>query len=86
MTAQPTFDQAPDRQPGRCRPPRSIGAAVVAVLYVVMLVAAPWIVRFAPAPDRSVITVSQVAAAIAGPRCATAPESGRGCESPARGR
>ncbi|MFO1415522.1 MAG: hypothetical protein U1F10_16790 [Burkholderiales bacterium] len=86
MTAHPAFAPDSDDRPARCGPRRSFGAAVVAAIYLALLVATPWIVRFAPAPDRSVITVSQVAHEVAAPRCATAPESGRGCEAPARGR
>jgi hypothetical protein len=78
MTAllPPTLDS--DRRPAFPRAPRrTVGQALVAVLYVLLVVASPWLVRFAPAPDRMVAVATRDSLTM--PRCATAPESGVAC-------
>jgi hypothetical protein len=66
-------------------PRRTIGATLVAALYVALLVCSPLIVRFAPDPDRSLAVATQATDPIDLPRCVAAPEFGRGCDLATRG-
>jgi len=79
---QPTAIETP--RPLRCplsrAPHRTIGATLVAALYVAMVVCSPLIVRFAPDPDRSLAVATQAGASIDLPRCVAAPEFGRSCD------
>jgi hypothetical protein len=61
-------------------PQRSIGTKIVACLYVLLLVCSPFLVRYAPDPDRSILAAAHATADIDAPRCATAPEFARSCE------
>jgi hypothetical protein len=66
-------------------PRRSIGATLVAGLYVLLLLSSPFIVRFAPDPDQAVVVAaSDVGMPIDPPRCAAAPEFGQPCDLAAR--
>lgn len=53
---------------------------VVVVLYAMLVLAAPLIVRYWPDPD-SLQVASPAYAAVAAPRCAQPPESGLACPS-----
>lgn len=86
MTAQPTLSPVPALRPMHWHVRGSLGTTLVAALYVLLLVASPLLVRFAPLPDHALVTATQVADPVASPRCATAPEFGYTCVSPARGR
>ena len=86
MTAQPALDPVPELRPMRWHVRDSLGTKLVAAIYLALLVASPLLVRFAPVPDHTVVVATQVTDPVAGPRCATAPEFGRACEAPARGR
>lgn len=85
MTAQPALDPAPELRPMHWHMRGSLGTRLVAAIYLLVLLASPLLVRFAPMPDLALATATQVTDPVAGPRCATAPEFGHACESPARG-
>ena len=85
MTAQPALDPTPALRPVHWQTRGSLGTTFVAALYVLLLVASPLLVRFTSVPDPSLATAIQVTDPVAGPRCATAPEFGRACVSPAKG-
>lgn len=86
MTTEPTLASRPASRPLRWHMRGSLGTTLVAALYVVLVAVSPLLVRFAPMPEEAVIARMKVVDPVAGPRCATAPEFGRVCESPARGR
>lgn len=78
MATLTTFDgnlQCGSAAPRPARPARA--ATVVAALYVLMTLAAPWIVRYAPGNESSV--AAQIAERPVPMRCASAPEYGLPC-------
>ncbi len=87
MIAQPALEPVTDLRPLQWRMRGGVGTTLVAAIYLAFLVASPLLIRYAVVPDHAIIASAQVVAdPVAGPRCATAPESGRGCEAPARGK
>jgi hypothetical protein len=58
-------------------PRRAIGATIVAGIYVLLVLGAPAIVRYAPDPDTFVAAEGDLEAPAA--RCASAPEFGYSC-------
>jgi hypothetical protein len=57
------------------RPRRPFGNAVVIAIYGLMVLCAPFALRYGPDQE-----VSVIAATTAAPRCATAPEFGYSCK------
>jgi len=80
MTTMTPFDRDRSRGPGLPRSPhRSVGTTLVAALYVLLVVASPLLVRFAPVPGAMVAAATMEAGPVAETRCATAPEFGWSC-------
>jgi len=86
MTAQPALDPGPAPRPSQWHTRGSLGTTFVAALYIVLVVASPLLVRFAPMPAQAVIAQAQVVDPVADPRCATAPEFAVPCEARAGGK
>lgn len=57
------------------RPRRPFGNWLVVAIYALMVLSAPFALRYAPDPEASVIGTTTSA-----PRCATAPEFGYSCK------
>jgi hypothetical protein len=84
MEALTAFNANLHPAPAAPRLPRPAHAtAVVAAFYILMALAAPWIVRYAPGSESSV--AAQIAERPVPMRCASAPEYGLPCGSPAPG-
>jgi hypothetical protein len=84
METLPALDVCLPRVPVAPRLPRPAHAAtVVAAFYVLMALAAPWIVRYAPGNESSV--AAQIAERPVPMRCASAPEFGLPCGIPVPG-
>ena len=85
MTAQPALDRIPAPRPFHWHMRGTLGTTFVAALYVMLLVASPLLVRFAPMPDNAIVASVQAAAPVTDSRCASAPESAVACDAPAPG-
>ncbi|MFO1399400.1 MAG: hypothetical protein U1F48_20305 [Burkholderiales bacterium] len=85
MTAQPALDRIPAPRPFHWHMRGTLGTTFVAALYVMLLVASPLLVRFAPMPDNAIVASVQAAAPAADSRCGSTPESGRACDVHAPG-
>lgn len=86
MTAQPALDSRPASRPSHWHRHGSLGTTLVAALYVVLVVASPLLVRFAPMPEQAVVAQARVVDPAADPRCATAPEFAIPCAGRAHGK
>ena len=66
--------------PARKAPPRrAFSGVLVAGIYALMVMGAPFIVRYGPEPEVSAAVARVAVGEVATPRCAYAPEYGRSC-------